>query len=186
MLLILYLILVLFFLLFSLAFVFITVAQLIADFTTDAPFISVPKEVQNEIIKTLELRDSSVLFDLGCGDGHMLVKAVESNPNISCVGIEIALWPFILAKIRTRKYKNITIKRKNIFDADISDATNIFIYLSPIVSKLAEKIKKECAPGTRVVSCDFEIMSTTPVNVVDLESVNPFGRRGKKLFVYTI
>ena len=161
------------------------IVQFISEFTTDAPFVPIPKEIEDKIIENLKLSPGSMLYDLGCGDGRILIKAVQKYPEIRAVGVEIAFFPFLLAKFYTRKYKNISIKRENIFKTDISSATHIFLYLYPaIVNRLFVRIKEQCKSGTRIVSCDFEIDGITPTEVVDLN--NPNSKRGKKLFIYNI
>ncbi len=158
-----------------------------ASFVTDAPFVEVPKETLEKTVKSLSLSENSVLFDLGCGDARVLVEAVKSKPSIKAVGVELSLVPYLLSKFRTRKYPQIKIKRENFFSSDISSATHFFLYLYPkIVSKLIFKIEKECKPGTRIVSCDFQISERTPSEIIDLSVVNPNSVRGKKLYVYII
>ena len=154
-------------------------------FFTDAPFIPTTNEVMDDIIENLQLTNKSVLYDLGCGDARILRKAVELKPDINAVGIEIAYIPYFLAKFFTRKYKRIEIKRENIFKADISDATHIFLYLYPkAVNKLIDNIKKQCAQGTRIISCDFEIKSCKPIDIVNLK--NKCSKMCQKLFIYVL
>lgn len=40
-------------------------------------------------LEILNLQDGDVLFDLGCGDGRILIRAVHSRQDCRCVGIEI-------------------------------------------------------------------------------------------------
>ncbi len=159
--------------------------KIIEILSTDAPFIPTSEEVIDDIIGNLQLTDRSVFYDLGCGDARILKRAAQIKPNIKIVGIDIAYIPFFLAKFFTRKYKQIEIRRENIFKADISDATHIFLYLYPkTVNKLIDHIKKQCAQGTRIISCDFEIESCKPTNIVDLK--NKKTKLGQKLFIYVL
>jgi len=170
---------------FSAVFVFVVFTDIVAKFTTDAPFVPIPDNINNDIIKNLQLTDESVLYDLGCGDARILKKATETKPKIHAVGIEIALTPYLLAKYKTRKYKQIKIKRENIFQTDISEATHIFLYLYPeVVNRLIDNIKNQCIPGTRIVSCDFEIVSLMPAGIINLD--NKKSKRGQKLFIYIL
>ena len=183
----LYLALVFLLIFFFIVFVSVVASQFLAIFTTHAPFVPVPKKVVAEIVKSLDLKDESVLYDLGCGDGRVLLKSAELNPKIKAVGIEIAFLPYFLAKFHTRQYKNIKIKRENIFKTDMSSATHIFLYLYPeVINKLIHSIKSQCKPGTIIVSCDFELENITPKKVVNLENLYPHSLRGKKLFIYII
>lgn len=167
------------------AFVFLAFFKITEILSTDAPFIPTSTEVIDNIIENIQLTKNSVLYDLGCGDARILKRAVELEPYINVVGIEIAFIPYLLAKFYTRKHKRIKIRRENIFEANISDATHIFLYLYPkAVNKLIENIKKQCVPGTRIISCDFEIKSCKPTSVVNLK--NKHSKLCRKLFIYTL
>jgi len=166
-------------------FIFLAFFKITEILSTNAPFIPTSKEVIDNIIENLQLTKDSVLYDLGCGDARILKRVAELKPNINVVGVEIAFIPYLLAKFYTRKNKQIKIRRENIFKADISDATHIFLYLYPkAVNKLIENIKKQCVQGTRIISCDFEIKSCKPINIVDLE--NKHSKLCQKLFVYIL
>ncbi len=159
-------------------------AQVVSIFTTDAPFVPIPKGIEDGIIESLRLGDNSVLYDLGCGDGRVLKKAIEKYPNIKAVGVEIAFIPYLLARFKTRKYKNIEIKREDIFQTDIRNVTHVFVYLYPhIMEKLMPILEKKCKKGTRIVSCDFEDKNLKPTEIIELDSL---AKRGKRLIVYTV
>ena len=167
-------------------FIFFLVAEVTASFTTDAPFVPVPKEIVDEIIKNLGLTSSSVLYDLGCGDARVLIKTAQKYPGIKAVGVEIAFFPYLLAKLYAQKYKNIEIIRENIFKTDISNATHIFVYLYPkIINRLFLIIKEQSKAGTKIVSCDFQIEGQKPIQIINLSTINPNSKRGQKLFIYT-
>lgn len=175
------------FLILSVVFILFVLAQFIAVFTTEAPFVPVPRKIENEIVSSLGLNSNSILFDLGCGDARILTKASLKCPEIKAVGVEIAFLPFLLAKFKTRSYENITIKREDIFKTDLKDATHVFLYLYPkVINQLIHNIKAECKPGTVIMSCDFELDNYEPSRVIDLQNINPNSRRGKKLFIYSV
>ncbi len=183
---ILYLLLLVLLLSLCIFFVFFVLIQIIAAFNTDAPFVPIPKGLEYEIVENLGLDKNSILYDLGCGDGRVLVEASREYPEIKAVGIEIAHWPFILAKYKSFGFKNIKIKRENIFTTDISDATHIFLYLYPeVISKLILNIKQQCRPGTIIISCDFEIANMKPESILQTKNTSS-PTRGKKLLVYKI
>lgn len=173
------------FIIFFIGFVVLVLMQFLAVFTTDAPFVSTPKIIECDIVNNLELGQNSVLYDLGCGDASILLKAVKQHTEIKAVGIDAGFIPYLLAKFYTRNYKNIKIKRENIFKTDISDATHIFLYLYPkVINKLINNIREQCKPGTRIVSCDFELTNITPTKIIKLNKTT--SPRGKKLFIYIV
>ena len=161
------------------------IVQIIAVFTTDAPFVALLNGLEDEIVENLELNSTSVLYDLGCGDGRVLIKAFEKHPEIRAVGAEIAFLPYFLARFYTRKHENIEIKRENVFKIDIASATHIFVYLYPkVINQLISNIREKCKPGTILMSCDFESEKISPNKVI--ETKPPDSKRGRKLFVYII
>jgi len=160
------------------------IAQIIAVFTTDAPFVPIPFGIEGKIIEQLRLGNGSVLYDLGCGDGRILKLAAEKYPGLQAVGVEIAFIPYLLAKWKTRKNKHIEICRENIFTTNVSEASHVFVYLFPeVLEKLMPILRQKCRPGTRIVSCDFEDKNSTPTEMIPLDVL---AKRGKKLIVYTI
>ncbi len=181
---VLYLIFVIFSLFVCIGFILLLIAQIWAEFVIAAPFIPIPSQIEEQVVQSLKLTKNNIFYDLGCGDGRVLIKAVEQNPEIKTVGVDIAFLPFLISKWKTRKYKNIQIIRKDFFKTDLKEATHIFVYLSSKMDELSAKIQKECRPGTRIVSCDFQFQNLKPIEIIDLH--NPTSKRGQKLFVYQI
>lgn len=54
-----------------------------------APFNPTSDQAQQTAIRLLHLVEDDVLFDLGCGDGRLLITAVENMERLRCVGIEM-------------------------------------------------------------------------------------------------
>ena len=180
-----YLLVLLVWLVISVTIVLFITAQIIAVFTTDAPFVPIPDGVEYAIVDALGLQNGSVLYDLGCGDARVLRTAMEKYGGVRAVGIEIGFFPYLLARFKSRKYKNIKIKREDIFRTDVSDATHIFLYLYPqVMEKLMPILEKKCRKGTRIVSCDFQDKNRVPDATIPLPQNN--NKRGKNLFVYIL
>jgi len=152
----------------------------------DAPFVPVPTAALSEIAKALEIGENSSVYDLGCGDGKVLVACSKVQPKAKYFGYEISLAIFLLAWIRSfknRKSSKMKIFRKNFFREDLSGATHIFTYLMPKqMKKLEEKFEKELLPGTRLVSCTFHLQNKKPDRVIDL-NLSKYAI-ASKLYVY--
>lgn len=149
------------------------------------PFVPVNKIILDEIISALELNEHSILYDLGCGDARVLFAAAKRNKKISCLGIEIAPFPFLLSKAKEFfcEYKNVHIIYGNFSDLNISSATHIFLYLFPEkLDELLPKFEKELKAGTRVISCDFEFTKRKPNKIIKLELT--LWQKNKKLYIY--
>ncbi|TSC51988.1 MAG: putative methyltransferase [Parcubacteria group bacterium LiPW_39] len=163
-----------------------TVCLLWASFFTKVPFVPFPKALLSEVAKVLELNENSKLYDLGCGDGRVLIECHKSQPGARYVGIEKDIIPIVCAKIKLSKIKKphtISILRKNFFKQNISDATHIFVYLSPgMMDALLPKLEKELVPGTRLVTCDFAFSQKEPARIINFD--RSAKSRGKRLLVY--
>jgi len=139
------------------------------------PFVPVLGRIVNEIIFILDLKDDSVLYDLGCGDGRVLFAAMKDFPNRSALGIERAPFPYICVKIRQffSRTKNVSIVYGDFFKLDLSPSTHVFIYLSPsALDDLLPKFEKELKKGTILVSCDFQFSKRKPDEIIKTKSKN--------------
>lgn len=153
-----------------------------------APFVPIPQKVVSHIVDALQICDASTVYDLGCGDARVLTACHARYPNASFKGIEVALLPRMLAWFRLkgiRKPHTISIRKGNFFQANISDATHIFVYLFPkVMDDLLLKFQKECKKGTRIVSCDFQFRHKDSVETIDLH--RPSHVLGRRIYVYEI
>ena len=151
---------------------------------SDAPYVPVADTALQEIIKALKLEPHSVLYDLGCGDGKVLLAALGEHPAVQTVGYEKNLIPYVIAKWTTRKTP-IEVRFGNFMDSHLSEATHIYVYLFPrILTPLFIKLKRECRPGTRIVSCDYRPDGIEPDETITLPP-SPTGLC-KVLYVYVL
>lgn len=107
-----------------------------------AEFVKMPRETRKKMLDMLKLNKKDVFYDLGCGDGQLLM---EASPKVKkAVGIEIDFIRFMIAKARTRKMKNVCVICGNIFGRNIGSATKIAIFLSKETNeKIWKKIPKK-------------------------------------------
>lgn len=118
------------------------------------------------MIEMADLKEGEIVYDLGCGDGRLLIEA-EKKQNVEARGFEIAPIPFLIANIKkwTANAK-IKLNFSNFLKADLCDADVIFCYLGPdIMASLYQKIKKECKKGTRIISNTFRIPEVKPAKI---------------------
>jgi len=154
----------------------------------DAPFVPIPQQVIPHIVSALAIPKGSTVYDLGCGDARILTACYKQQPQAIYKGLDTAIVPRTLSWIRLKgiqKPHTISIRGKNFFHEDISDATHIFVYLFPkVMNDLLPKFQKECKKGTRIVSCDFQFQHKEPIQIIDLHrSKNVLGRY---LYIYEI
>lgn len=121
---------------------------------------SYPKVVR-KMLELANVGSDDVVYDLGCGDGRILVMAVKEFGAKKAVGYEIKkdLYKSTLKKIEQQNLNDrINLINGDLFEADISEATVITLYLTTSGNeRLRPKLAKEARPGTRVVSHDFSI-----------------------------
>ncbi|RLF16142.1 MAG: SAM-dependent methyltransferase [Thermoprotei archaeon] len=127
-----------------------------------------PKDVVRVALDMLRLHKGELLFDLGCGDGRILIMAAKYY-NVKAVGIEIRRG---LARIAKENAKRagvadlVEVIRGDFFRIDLSKADAITLYLSSKVNEaLKMKFINELRDGTRIVSIFFPIPSWNPIEV---------------------
>jgi SAM-dependent methyltransferase len=128
---------------------------------------SVPTRL-SRVRKALQLADlkpNEVLYDLGAGDGRVLLLAAQEF-NAKAVGVEIG--PVQCALIWLRAVANglgdkVRVKWENYLNADLSAADVLFVYAtSREVAKLAGHLEKQMKPGARLVSISADFPEWQP------------------------
>ena len=113
-----------------------------------------------ESLKLAKVKKGDIVYDLGSGDGRMLIIAAREF-GARGLGIEIDPLRAFISKILVRFNRvsdRVEIVRRSFFDVDISDATVVFMYLVPkALERLKPKLLKELKPGTRIVTVTYPI-----------------------------
>lgn len=121
------------------------------------PFIPLPLDVVAEIASSMRLRPGDVVYDLGCGDGSVLLAMHAVEPKARYIGIEKAIIPYIMAKIKTRNIAKITIVRGDIRTRDYARATMVFAYLLPVLlGPVVAKVIAEAKNLRTIVSVEYQ------------------------------
>ncbi len=112
------------------------------------------------ICKRVKLDKNDIIYDLGSGDGTLLITAAKEF-GARAIGVEIdplRVWISRILVFFKGLNKKIRIVRKNFFRADISEATIVFMYLVPkALEALKPKLLKELKPGTKIVTFVYKI-----------------------------
>jgi len=164
-----------------LAFIFVSL-WFVSIVGSGAPFVPVPAKSVPGIVDALELKEGSVVYDMGCGDGRILLSALEKVPNIRAVGIEKAFLPYMLAKWKLRG-TSAELTHGDFFKTDLRDATHVVLYLLPsLMEKIEKKLQAELRSDAVVLAIDFSFKEKVPLRVI--EQTVPGLRRGKDLRIY--
>jgi precorrin-6B methylase 2 len=156
-------------------------SQIVVDL--DVAYVPTPKDIVRQMLQLASLRRGETLFDLGAGDGRIMIDAVRRF-GAKAVGVEID--PERISRTRERLAATVTqaeLIEGDLFQVDLSSADVIAIYLSDSANaKLAAKLKDELKAGARVVSLDYKL----PGWAADRElEVNTSGIT-RRLYLYKI
>jgi cyclopropane fatty-acyl-phospholipid synthase-like methyltransferase len=122
-----------------------------------------------------------VVYDLGCGDGRIVIEAVKTM-GARGVGIDVDPERIAEAEANARKagvVGRVEFRTQNLFEADIKEATVVMLYLWPEVNlKLLPKLRHELKPGTRIVSHSHNMGDWKPEKEIRVD--------GDRIYLWTI
>jgi SAM-dependent methyltransferase len=123
-----------------------------------APWVPTSRQVIRRMLDMAELKPGEVVYDLGCGDGRVLVTAAR-HFGACAVGVEVDwsryLWSVLAVTIRGL-WSRVRIIRGDLFSVDLHDADVVFTFLLQDTNdRLKEKLRRELRPGARIVSNIF-------------------------------
>jgi predicted RNA methylase len=137
----------------------------------DVNYVPSPPEVVDKMLELADLKKDDVLYDLGCGDGRIVIAAAKKY-KCKAVGIEID--PQLVHEARDKVKaegleKLVEIQEGDIFKTDLEPASVVTMYLlDHLNAKLVPQLQK-LKPGTRIVSHDFKIADYPPDKTVTVE-----------------
>jgi ubiquinone/menaquinone biosynthesis C-methylase UbiE len=125
-----------------------------------APYVVTPEHAVDRMLEMANLKPGETLFDLGCGDGRILITAVEKY-RVKAVGIEISdhLARSVAEKVKKDGLQDrIKIIHGDFMKQDLSSANVVTLYLETAANDtLRPKLERVLKPNTRVVSYDYPI-----------------------------
>jgi ubiquinone/menaquinone biosynthesis C-methylase UbiE len=146
------------------------------------PYVRTPNHVVSAMLKLAGVKASDVVYDLGCGDGRIVISAAKEY---GARGVGIDIDPERIQEARDNARKAgvealVKFEVNDLFAADIHNATVVALYLLPDVNlRLRPKLLKELKPGTRVVSHDFHMGDWKPDKHVQVDA-------GSHIYLWTI
>ncbi|MFA6097913.1 MAG: 50S ribosomal protein L11 methyltransferase [Patescibacteria group bacterium] len=149
-----------------------------------APYVKTPKPVINRILEETEIKPTSVVYDLGCGNAELLI-AIDKKIGAKTVGFELSPLAYQQAKYNVWQNKAKTkIYFKNFYKQDLSDADIVYCFLiKSVMPRIGALLLKQLKPGSQVICYGYSIPDWQPVKVIDLKPENP---KSSKIFFYKV
>ena len=138
----------------------------------DVPYVPTPPEVVAAMVKLAGVRSGDVVYDLGCGDGRIVIAAVQIR---GVLGVCVDIDPERIHESRQNAQiagvaDRIRFVVDDLFEVPIEGATVVMIYLLPQVNlRLRPRLLHELRPGTRVVSHMFHMGDWKPQRRMDIQ-----------------
>jgi len=132
----------------------------------DVPYVPTPDQVVRKMLEMGKAGPGDIVYDLGSGDGRIVIAAVRDFNVARAVGIDIDS-ELIYASQRSAEAAGVgdraTFIQQNIFETDFSEATVLTMYLLTRINlELRPRILSQLKPGTRVVSHQFSMGDWEP------------------------
>jgi SAM-dependent methyltransferase len=143
-----------------------------AQVKKDVPYVPTPQPVVEEMLRLAAPQEGEVIYDLGCGDGRIVVTAAKKY-NVKGIGVDID--PTRIAESNENAKKagvtdRVKFLEKNLFEMDFGDADILAMYLlTSVNAKLKPKILEDMKAGARVVSHAFDMGDWKPDETVQVK-----------------
>lgn len=135
-------------------------------------YVPTPHDVVKRMLEMAELHKTDVVYDLGCGDGRIVIAAAKDY-GCRALGYDIDAELVAIARGEVNKQRVeqlVTIERRDLFDVDLATANVVTLYVLPQQNeKLVAQLKK-MQPGSRIVAHEFSIPGVIPAKTVSVQS----------------
>lgn len=150
--------------------------------TPDVVYVGTPCDVIDKMLETASIQRADVVYDLGCGDGRIIVAAAK---RFGCRGVGYDIDPQRIREALENVRKDavgelVEIKRQDIFTVDLSQASVIMLYLLPELNEQLIPQLKKLKPGSRIVTHEYAIEGIAEEKSVTMKSLED----GVKHYLY--
>jgi precorrin-6B methylase 2 len=144
--------------------------------TPDVIYVPTRQTVVDAMLKVANVKAGDVVYDLGCGDGRIVVTAAK----LGARGVGIDIDPKRIAEANENVNKSgvgdrVKILNQDLFTTDLSEASVVTLYLLPSLNlKLRPTLWKTLKPGTRIVSHDFDMGDWKPEQTLNVDGATVY------------
>lgn len=137
----------------------------------DVPFITTPDRVTMAMLELAGVTARDHVLDLGSGDGRIVITAARRF-GASGLGVEIV--PDLVKRSREHARAagvegRVEFREQDLFATDLSRSTVVTMYLLPEVNLQLRPRLLALAPGTRIVSHDWDLGDWQPERTLTLD-----------------
>lgn len=130
----------------------------------EVPFITTPDNVTLAMLKLAGVRRGDHVIDLGSGDGRIVITAAR---RFGATGLGVEIVPDLVQRSREAAQQagvqqRVEFREQDLFKTDLSKASVITMYLLPEVNLQLRPLLLQLAPGTRIVSHDWDMGDWLP------------------------
>jgi SAM-dependent methyltransferase len=135
----------------------------------EVPYVPTDERVVAEMLKVAKVGKNDVLYDLGSGDGRIVITAAKQ---FGTRGVGVDIDPARITEARENAVKagvtdRVRFVQQDLFETDIREATVVTLYLLPEVNlRLRPKLLGDLKPGTRVVSHNYDMGDWKPLRTL--------------------
>lgn len=140
--------------------------------TPDVVFVPTPNDVVSRMLKIANVTADDVVYDLGCGDGRIVVAAAKKY---GCKSVGYDIDPERVKEAKENAARNgveelVAIKQQDIFKVDLSEADVVALYLLPQMNVRLIPQFQQMKPGSRIVAHNYGITGVKPDQVLTMKS----------------
>ena len=118
---------------------------------------------------------NGIFCDLGCAQGMVARQVKKAMPEMEIIGVEKSPNQYLIGRIKNIfSARPIKILRQDLFDADVSGADVIYLYLPrPLLPRLEEKLEREAKTGAIVITNTVSFADWLPIETRVVHSDSP-------------
>jgi SAM-dependent methyltransferase len=137
----------------------------------EVPFITTPDSVTLAMLQLASVGPRDHVIDLGSGDGRIVITAAR---RFGASGLGVEIDPGLVARSQANARQagvaeRAVFREQDLFATDLSAASVITMYLLPDVNLALRPRLLALAPGTRLVSHDWDMGDWPPDRSLTLE-----------------
>jgi SAM-dependent methyltransferase len=146
-------------------------APQVGQVSKDSVWVPTPERMIRRMLQLADTTANDVVIDLGSGDGRIPIYAAK-HFGARTIGVELEANLIDLSRKAAQAQgvaERARFIQQDLFEADLSSATVVALYISPKVMERLQPRLLALKPGTRVVSHHFTLGDWEPDETVQVE-----------------